>query len=125
MRIFDQTSLPALARVMHLASWRQKTYANNVANADVQGYRRQEVNFASQLAAQGGLQMEATQAGHAGTAPSADPALVVQPDAAAGEGIDLDQEMVAIAANQMHFDMAARVASLRIAGIRTSIVGHR
>lgn len=125
MRIFDQTSLPALARVMHLAASRQKTYANNVANADVEGYRRQEVTFASQLAAQGGLQMEATQPGHAGAAPGEDPAVLVKPDPAAGDGIDLDQEMVAIAGNQMHFDLAARVASLRIAGIRTSIVGHR
>lgn len=125
MRIFDNTSLPALARVMNLAVWRQKTYASNVANANVEGFQRQDASFASQLAAQGGLQMEATQPGHAGSPPADDPTVLVKPDRTAEPGVDLDQEMVALAENQMHFDLAARVTSLRVAGIRTSIVGHR
>jgi flagellar basal-body rod protein FlgB len=125
MRIFDNTSLPALARVMNLASWRQKTYASNVANATVEGFQRQDANFASQLAAQGGLQMDATQPGHAGSPANEDPTVLVRPDPKAEPGVDLDQEMVALAENQMHFDLAARVTSLRVAGIRTSILGHR
>ena len=126
MRIFDNTRLPALARVMNLAVWRQKTYANNVANADVGGFQRQDANFASQLAAQqGGLQMEATQSGHAGSPPADDPTVLVRPDRTAEPGVDLDQEMVALAENQMHFDLAARATSLRIAGIRSSITGRR
>lgn len=125
MRIFDNTGLPALARVMNLAAWRQKTYANNVANAGVEGYQREDANFASQLAAQDGLQMTATEPGHASSPPADDPAVLVKPDPKAGPGIDLDQEMVALAQNQMQFDLAARATSLRIAAIRSSIVGHR
>lgn len=125
MRIFDSTSLPALARVMNLASWRQKTYASNIANSVIQGYQRRDADFASQLAAQGGLTMEATQAGHAGGPQDESPTVRVQVDPNSGSGVDLDQETVALAQNQMQFDLAARVTSLRIGGIRSAIVGRR
>jgi flagellar basal-body rod protein FlgB len=124
MRFFDGTSLPALSRAMHLASWRQKTYASNVANAAQDGWVRRDVRF-TEVAAQAGPRLAATQPGHAVQPVTAEPALRLESDAPASPGIDLDREMVALASNQMRFELAARAAALRIAGLRSAISGRR
>jgi len=125
MRFFDGTSLPGLSRVMHLASWRQKTYATNVAHVANEDWVRREVRFADALAKHGGLRLAATQPGHAAEPQEQEPALRVEADGSAERGVDLDREMVALAANQMRFELAARAAALRVAGLRSAIAGRR
>ncbi len=126
MGFFDNTSLPSLAKVMNLAAWKQRVYSGNVANVSTPGYERREARFADELAAANGMALAATQPGHLGMQAAGEPVpLVVRDPLAKGPGIDLDQEMVALAENELRFDLAARVATLRVAGIRAAITGHK
>jgi flagellar basal-body rod protein FlgB len=126
MSFFDNTSLPSLSKVMNLAAWRQRVLSGNVANASTPGYERREARFADELAAAGGMQLATTEPGHLGLQAAGDPVpQVVRDPQAKGPGIDLDQEMVALAENQLRFDLASHVASLRVAGIRAAITGHK
>lgn len=130
MRLFGRTSLPALERVMTLSAWKQRAHASNVANANTPGYKRLEARFSDVLAAAGGpgMAVEKTDAGHldpATPAPGSPIALHQAPAAGGSSEVELDQEMVALAQDQMSFELAARVASLRIAGIRASIMGRK
>jgi len=126
MGLFENTSLPTLAKMMNLAAWKQRVYSGNVANASTPGYERREARFADELAAANGMQLATTEPGHLGTPAAGDPVPQVGRDPLAkGPGIDLDQEMVALAENELRFDLAARAANLRVAGIRAAITGHR
>lgn len=111
-------------------AWKQRAHASNVANASTPGFERLEARFSDALAAAGGpnLGVEKTQPGHldpGAATPGGGVSLqpVVGPDG--DRQVDLDQEVVALAQDQMSFELAARVASLRIAGIRASITGRR
>jgi flagellar basal-body rod protein FlgB len=129
MRLFDKTSLPALERAMTLAAWKQRAHASNVANAGTPGYKRLEARFSDVLAATEGPQFEVekTDEGHLdpGTTAPNPVQLHVAPAADGGPEVELDQEMVALAQVELTFDLEARVAGLRLAGIRASINGKR
>jgi flagellar basal-body rod protein FlgB len=42
-------SLKTLENIMHIASFRQKLLASNVANADTPGYRAKDISFQNEL----------------------------------------------------------------------------
>jgi flagellar basal-body rod protein FlgB len=129
MRLFDKTSLPALERAMTLAAWKQRAHASNVANANTPGYERVEARFSDVLAATEGPQLgvDKTAPGHLDpSSPVPNPVQVhVAPAANGGTGVELDQEIVALAQDELAFDLEARVAALRLAGIRASITGRK
>lgn len=112
---------------MDLSAWRQRVYAGNLANVNTPGYRRKEVDFASELKkADGkGLNLKVTRAEHIGTATARGAVLEMREEADAGEpaGVDVEKEMVAVAENQLRFHLAAHIAGLRIQSLRGSIRG--
>ncbi len=125
--LFSKTALPALRKVMDLSAWRQRTYAANLANAETAGYKRQEVDFANELRSARGrsVQLRATHPGHLGSGRGLAQDVEVY-EASSEEGsssVEIEHEMVALAENQLRFDLAARLASLRIQGLRSSIRG--
>jgi len=122
---FETTGLSNLERVLDLAAMRQRVYAKNIANANVPTYQRQEVPFAEELGRSTRLRLAATQAGHAHSAPGGQVPYQIATVSEDGEAknVDLDTEMVAVAENQLRFNLAARLAAMQIAGLRASIKG--
>lgn len=124
--LFARTSLPVLRKVLDLAALRQRVYATNVANAETPGYNRRDVKFADEMknAGAGGLAPAATDAAHMGAAAQTEPSFEIVEDAPEGGGVDLELEMVSLAENQLRFHLAARLAAMRVAGLRASIRGR-
>ncbi|MFH1278410.1 MAG: flagellar basal body rod protein FlgB [Candidatus Eisenbacteria bacterium] len=126
--LFSRTTLPVLKRVMDFAALRQRVYAGNVANAEVPGYRRRDVEFAEEMARVRGnaLAPATTDARHIGETEKSERFFeIVEDRGPDGEnGVDLEIELVALAENQLRFNIAARLAAMRVAGIRASIRGR-
>lgn len=126
--LFSKTSLPDLRRVMDFAALRQRIYAGNLANAEAPGYKRKDVEFEAEMtrAQESALAPATTDARHIGGGAKADrPFEVVEDEGPDGEaGVNLETELVALAENQLRFNLAARLAAMRVAGIRASIRGR-
>ncbi len=125
--LFQRTVLPDLERAMDLRAVRQRTYASNLANVSTPGYERKEARFVDELReAERQVRLRATDPRHFGVA-SPRPEVEIRParDIGGEPDVDLDNEMVAIARNKLEFDLAARIAILKIAGLRSSIHGRR
>jgi flagellar basal-body rod protein FlgB len=124
--LFGKTTLPALGRMMDLSAWRQRAYAANIANASSPGYRRRDVKFEDELRKSQGksLSLEATHPTHIGSASPLGPALEVHEEPVEAQGtVDIEKETVRLAENQLRFNLAARLAALRIQSLRSSIRG--
>jgi flagellar basal-body rod protein FlgB len=113
---------------MDLSAWRQRTYAANVANAGTPEYRRRDVKFADELKSAGSrsVHLAVTHEGHMGSAGNAGPGVEVYevPPEEGPDSVEIEKEMVSLAENQLRFNLAARLASLRIQGLRASIRGR-
>ena len=126
--LFERTGLVDLEKVLDLSAARQRAYASNVANANVPSYQRLDVPFAEELTrSTQRLRLEATHPSHAHSPSAANRpyALEAVPETGESGEVDLDREMVAVAENQLRFNLAARLAALQIAGLRASISGRR
>lgn len=126
--LFSKTSLAALQRLMDLGAEKQRTHAKNLANADTPGYSRKAVRFSDELERAGAsaVRITTTDPRHMTATAKADPGIEVfeEPAEDGRPGVDVEQEVVDLAANQMKFNMAARLATLKIAGLRASIQGR-
>jgi len=125
--LFQRTVLPELERTMDLRAVRQRTYASNMANVSTPGYERKEARFVDELKnVDQQVRLRATDPRHFGAeSPRNDIEVRDSADVGGDAAVDLDNEMVAIARNKLEFDLAARIASLKIAGLRSSIHGRR
>ena len=116
MPLFDTTHV-ALERALSGASLRQRTLAENLANANTPGYRRQDVQFHDTL----------RRAMDSGTAGIERVAFAAQADAAAGpqrvDGgtVDPDREAALMAQNALESDAIAAVLRSRSAILRSAI----
>src|SRR3954469_15221386 len=93
MELFDTTQI-GLERALSGASLRQQAIAQNVANVNTPGYRRQDVDFQSALHAaweQGESQVERVD-----PAVQTDPGAVMRAD---GSSVDIDNEAAMQAKN--------------------------
>ncbi len=98
MTIYTTPPLELLARAIDASALRQGVYASNVANAGIEGYRRMEVTFDSQLAQFDALM--SAQAGAASSGLNAAPAIV-----ATDSVVKLDEEMARMAKNALRYDV--------------------
>ncbi|MBN1826871.1 MAG: flagellar basal body rod protein FlgB [Candidatus Eisenbacteria bacterium] len=125
--LFSRTALPALRRLMDLSAARQRVSAENLANVNTPGYSRREARFADELNRAEGATIDPveTRPGHrASGAPEAPSIEVVEDPETLGEGVDMEKEMVSLAETQLRFAVSARLATLKIAGLRNSIRGQ-
>ncbi len=124
--ITGRTALPLLGKIMDLSTAKQRAYAENMANVNTPDYKRLEVKFSDELSRTGNnpSRIATTHPGHIGSGTAKEPVPEMYEDPATGDrGVDVEKEMVSLAENQLRFNFTARLAALKIAGLRTSIRG--
>ncbi|MCC6445232.1 MAG: flagellar basal body rod protein FlgB [Armatimonadetes bacterium] len=130
-KLFDTDSFLALKRGMDVASLRQQVIADNLANANVPGYKRKEVHFEEAFRA--ALERKAVPDSdpnprHLPIGPrspsevtptvSQDSGLSIRLD---GSSVDVDVEMTYLAENEIRFQSLAQMVSGRYNSLRTVI----
>ena len=86
------TAVDQVSSALSLASLRNQALASNIANRETEGYQRLQAQFSEAL--RGG---------------AAHP--VIAPEAATGAAPSLEQDMVALSTNALHYQALARVLS--------------
>ena len=115
MDLFDTTQI-GLERALSGSSLRQQAIAQNIANVNTPGYRRQDVDFASALHAawdQGSSKVE-----------SVDPAVQVDQSSvmrADGSSVDIETEAAAQATNGLQYEAISAVIKSRTSILRSAI----
>jgi flagellar basal-body rod protein FlgB len=103
--LFKKTNLPSLVRHLDLSSLNRKVLHHNIANVNTPGYLRREMVFSDTLSdSMKRLRVENTQRGHIRPSGTDSVQIVESQDKTIKNGInnvDVDQEMVEIAKNQM------------------------
>lgn len=129
IKVFDKTT-EALAKSLDLRSQQQVILSSNIANADTPGYQAQTIDFEGELAkalALDGKPLERTDAGHMGPVEEVESFEgevhnrtnnVVRED---GNTVDRDEEMTALAENQLLYNAAADLVRKKLALLKYSI----
>lgn len=91
-------TMELLARAVEVSALKQSVYAANIANANVEGYRRMEVSFDRELE-KVALQMASSHSGPVAADFSTNSAQVV----ATGDVVKLDEEMGLMAKNALTY----------------------
>jgi len=136
VKILNDAINTVLVKQMDACTTRQRVIANNIANVNTPGFKKSTVNFQQQLQAALGnnsLGMKATNERHIagsglnqleGLAPE-----IVKVDntsmKAGQNNVDVDEEMVNLAANTLMYQFAARVKSDRANSLSYVIKGGR
>ena len=116
--LFDKTNLPLLTRTMDAAMLRNRTIANNIANATTPGYHRVDVSFEEQLRTaldRTRLQGTRTDEGHMQmgrkdfSEVNAEAFHPYDPTLPSGvNNVDIDSEMAKLAENQLNYNYAVK-----------------
>jgi flagellar basal-body rod protein FlgB len=115
MELFDTTQI-GLERALSGASLRQQAIAQNLANVNTPGYRRQDVDFTSALHAaweQGSQKVESVDA-----TVQVDQSAVMRAD---GSSVDIDTEAAAQSKNGLQYEAVSAVIKTRTAILRSAI----
>ena len=121
--LFNQTNYTAAKKMMDATVLRQEAIASNLGNVETPGYRRLDVapTFQSELA-------QAMRSGASGDLRQVRP--VIQEDGSArpvgpdGNSVDLEEEIMHLADNQMAHQMEAKMISATLAKLRLAITGR-
>lgn len=118
----DLTAFNLLQGALQAADLRQQVYANNIANADTPGYKRQDVSFESLLQSQ-------LQQGPAALASVSKTQPVVVTDNSSainnnGNNVDINNEMTLLAENQIRYNALIEDMKLRFTRTQTAIEGQ-
>jgi flagellar basal-body rod protein FlgB len=115
MELFDTTQI-GLERALSGSALRQQAIAQNIANVNTPGYRRQDVDFQSALAAawDGGEQSVESVTPRT----EADTSAVMRAD---GSSVDIDQEAATQATNGLQYEAVSTVMKTRIAILKSAI----
>lgn len=132
----DLNALQLLQTALRVADVRQQVYANNIANAETPGFKRQDVTFESVLAQALGTPTvgpgQQTMPVAGGSAVNWQAALAVTPQIVQdtqtsvdqnGNNVDLDAEMSNMAENQIKYNALVQDISARMSRLRTAIDG--
>ena len=116
MQLTDTTQL-GLERALAGAAARQQAIANNLANVNTPGYRRQDVAFEDALKAAFGSG-DRSEVQRVGIETITDPRAAMRVD---GSSTDVDTEAAAEAKNGLYYNAIASVLKARNAIIRSSL----
>ncbi|MBC7105909.1 MAG: flagellar basal body rod protein FlgB [Firmicutes bacterium] len=117
------------AAELDAAALRQRVIANNVANVNTPGFKKKAVRFEEFLRRaleEWRLGLLATDPRHLQPRPEIAPQVVTPTSAtmrADGNNVDLEEEMVALAANTLAYQTAAQEAARRLALLSYVITG--
>ncbi|MGB9885478.1 MAG: flagellar basal body rod protein FlgB [Moorellales bacterium] len=123
-----------LQRALAAYSLRQRVIAHNVANLNTPGYKKYRVGFEEELRAalsRGDLSLYRTHPRHLDPRPAleeVEPRVVRETNTSSrpdGNNVDLTEQMVQLAANQLCYQVAAQAASGYLARLRLVITGGR
>lgn len=123
MKLFDDLINTILTKQMDACTLRQRVIADNIANVNTPGFKKSTVNFQQQLQAalgSGSGSMKTSDPRHIGTGGSRLQNLAPEVVQVTGtsmktgkNNVDIDEEMVNLAANTLLYQLAARVKSDR------------
>ena len=117
--MIQDTNLTVLQKLLDSASLRHKAIAQNLANVETRGYRRQVVEFRGQLA-------EAMRAGDPQRLQAVRPTMSVSEDGVdprTQNNVDLETEFADLMENALLYRTCTQLLSARIAGYRAAIIG--
>jgi len=128
MAIADIPILSMLRTRLEWAQQRQRVLAENVANSDTPNFRPRdlaELKFDSKPAATG-VQLATTETGHLPGLSGSQSAFRTERKAGyevqpTGNAVNLEEEMMKVAANQMDYQAAASLYSRSLALLKTAI----
>ena len=115
MDLFDTTQI-GLERALSGSSLRQQAIAQNIANVNTPGYRRQDVDFASALHA--AWDQGANQVASVDPTVQTDQSAVMRAD---GSSVDIDTEAASQAKNGLQYEAVSTVMKTRVAILRSAI----
>lgn len=135
--MINTSSIDRIGRALEASTLRQEVIANNIANADVPGFKRSYVRFEDLLR----QQLEAGRSTFTGfrTDPrhlhigGARSDLSVRPEIVQdnstsmnhnGNNVDLEYEMAMMARNQLYYNTLVQMVNGKFAKIRTAIDGR-
>ncbi|MBK5251266.1 MAG: flagellar basal body rod protein FlgB [Peptostreptococcaceae bacterium] len=128
MQIIGSRDFEILKKAMDTATLRQKTIANNIANVNTKGYKAQKVSFEeamkSAIGSPKGTTLKMTDQGHMGTESkieSVRPEIVRDESASQrmdGNNVNIESEMVNLAANQLLYSALTQRISNKISVLR-------
>lgn len=134
MNLFDSPVMFALARQLDSSSLTQRVIANNVANVNTPGFKKSQVSFREQLRqaldakAPALATADPRHIGGAANISQVAPKVVQERDTIMRYGqnnVDIDQEMVNLAANQIIYDISASSLSGKLGALGYVIRGGR
>lgn len=124
-KIFTDDTTRLLEKCLAWQSRRQEIIAGNIANLDTPGYRRKEMNFQEILhrQLQGGpeVRLASSHPAHVRERPPGAAGLVRDTE----EAVDLDQEMVQMAENQLSYQASVQMVIKKLDQLRTVVEGDR
>lgn len=133
--LFSTGSITALDKGLDASALRQQVIANNVANINTPGFKKQDVSFEDELAAaiEDEQDSKSLQAGHrhlAGESSLKDVGIKVTTAKGTsmrydGNNVDIDEEMSKLAENNIRYQAMSKLMSERFGGLKTVINGGR
>ena len=130
--LFGRTITPFMNRCLDAYSLRHKVIANNVANVEVSGFNRMEVDFETELKTQLNRSKYALCRTHPKHLPlgdifGAEPKVIVDKSNMklnAINNVDIDMEMADMAKNQISFNLLSTVMRMEYQRLRMAIRGQ-
>ena len=126
--ILKKTAFGSLSRHLNLGSVQRKVISHNIANVSTPGYERKEMIFKDVLQKEkNNLALTTTQKGHLKSRSDMLGKVTIDKDTKIKNGInnvDIDQEMVDLAQNQMEFNTSATIMTRLFKSIKGCIKGR-
>ena len=131
--LFGNCSNVLLEKMLDKAALSQRVISANVANIGTPGYRRRGVSFDEKLKKAMGSGLQNLKTTHPLHFPNSDALNKIKPEVVYVENgywnginnVNIDEEMVELAKNQLDFDMAATILNRNFTALRTAIRGRR
>lgn len=106
----EAVTLPALSTALDAAVIRQQVIANNIANANTEGFKAQRVSFSMALDAAGPV-------GGASLSPRLEPQVTLSADGA----VRLDSEVAAMAQNGAHYQALLKAMNRHLSVLASAV----
>jgi flagellar basal-body rod protein FlgB len=124
--LFSTGSFVALDKGLDATALRQQVIANNVANINTPGFKKQDVSFEDELAAamedKGSGFSNLDRLSNVGIKVSTVKGTSMRYD---GNNVDIDEEMSKLAENSIRYQTMSKLMSERFGGLKTVINGGR
>ena len=126
-KLFGSTGFQATTHALDASALRHEVLANNLANINTPGYKRQEVRFEEKLSSLLAQQRNPTIAAAAPSLASLKPEVVTVSNTttrADGNNVDPEVENMAVAINELRFGVLAQSAAGYFTNLKSVISGR-